>query len=184
MQGITQSKKVTNTFISTITHISVSLQSYTRKKDFHLTWKGKEGSKHLWAGDGREKKKVIIISFYFGAPHPPASPCLLLALSILLPHFRMGVHDWVNGSVSCKATAQKTRSFLLGLGYPALFLPNRRLCLHLSGVPLHLQVRCEFGSRIADISECSEGLKLGSSKTEVAFFKQSSFDFSSVSFVS
>lgn len=74
----------------------------------------------------KRKKKVIIISFYFGAPHPPASPCLLLALSILLPHFRMGVHDWVNGSVSCKATAQKTRSFLLGLGYPALFLPNRR----------------------------------------------------------
>lgn len=174
MQGITQSKKVTNTFISTITHISVSLQSYTRKKDFHLTWKGKEGSKHLWAGDGREKKKVIIISFYFGAPHPPASPCLLLALSILLPHFRMGVHDWVNGSVSCKATAQKTRSFLLGLGYPALFLPNRRcactwaecLCTYRCAVNLgHTR-------RVAAISECSEGLKLGFSKTEVAFFKQ------------
>lgn len=34
----------------------------------------------------------------------------------------MGVHDWVNGLVSCKVTAKKTRSFLPGLAYPALFL--------------------------------------------------------------
>ncbi len=107
-------------------HRCFSSKPYKRR-DFHLTWKGKEGSKHLWVRDGN---KVIIISFLFWCLHPPASPCLL-ALSILLPHFRMGVHGWVNGLVSCKVTAQKTRSFLPGLAYPALFFPNGRPCLHL-----------------------------------------------------
>ena len=114
-RGMTQSNKSNKHFhIYNYPHRCFSSKSYKRR-DFHLTWKGKEGSKHLRVGDGN---KVIIISFcfffYFGAPHPPASPCLLLALSIWLLHFRMGVHGWVNGLVSCKVTAQKTRSFLPG----------------------------------------------------------------------
>lgn len=52
-------KKATNTFISTITRTDGSLQSHTKKKKkeknyLHQAWKEKEGSKHLWAGDGNK----------------------------------------------------------------------------------------------------------------------------------
>ena len=127
MQGMTQSKKSNKHFhIYNYPHRCFSSKLYKRR-DFHLTWKGEEGSKHLRVGDGN--KVIIISSFLFWNPPillPP--PCLLLALSILLPHFRMGVHGWVNGLVSCKAAAQKTRSFLPDLAYPALFSPYTRLC--------------------------------------------------------
>lgn len=48
----------------------------------------------------------------------PLSASLPLTLSALLPHFRMGVHGWVNGLVSCNASALKMRPFLLELAPP------------------------------------------------------------------
>lgn len=129
MQGMTQSKKSNKHFHNYNYPHQCFSSKPNRRGDFHQTWKGKEGSKHLRAGDGN---KVILISFLFWCPHPPSSPCLLLAFSISLPYFRMGVHGPGNAWVSCKDTAQKTRYFLLGLAYPALFFQNGRLWMHLS----------------------------------------------------
>lgn len=68
MQGITQSKKVTNTFISTITHISVSLQSYTREKRFPSDMKGK-GRKQTSVGwRWKRKKRSLLLVFILVPP--------------------------------------------------------------------------------------------------------------------
>lgn len=115
---MTQSKKATNTFISTITHTNVSLQSHTREEIF--IWHERERKEANICRLQMEIKPLLVFILV-----PPSScSCILSALSILLPHFRMGVHDWVNGLVSCKAKAQKTRSFLPGLAYPTLFFPT------------------------------------------------------------
>lgn len=44
--------------------------------DFHQTWKRKEGSKHLWVGNGNKVIIIIRVFFNFGAPSP--SFCLPL----------------------------------------------------------------------------------------------------------
>lgn len=121
-------KKATNTFLSTITHIDVSLQSDTRMEI--SIWHERERKEANICGLEMEIKSLLLV-FYFGAPVPLPPPCLLLALNVLLPHFRMGVHGWVNGWISCKATELKITSFLPGLAYPSLFFPNGCLCLHL-----------------------------------------------------
>lgn len=126
MQRMTQSKKATNTFISTVTHTNVSLPSHTRGEIF--IWHERERKEANICRLEMEIKSLLVFILV-----PPSSCfCILLAFSISLPHFRMGVHDWVNGLVSCKATAQKTRSFLPGLAYSTLDFPKRQLCLHLS----------------------------------------------------
>ena len=74
-RGMTQSNKSNKHFhIYNYPHRCFSSKSYKRR-DFHLTWKGKEGSKHLRVGDGN---KVIIISFFFFLFWCPSSSCLPL----------------------------------------------------------------------------------------------------------
>lgn len=69
MQRMTQSKKATNTFISTVSHTNVSLPSHTRGEIF--IWHERE-RKEANICRLEMMNKVVIISFYFGAPHPPA----------------------------------------------------------------------------------------------------------------
>lgn len=124
-------RKATNTFVSTMTHTDVSLQIRTRGAI--SIWHERERKEANICGLEMEIKSLLLVFILV-----PPSSCLSLPLSILLPHFRMGVHGWVNGWVSCKATAHKTRSFLPGLAYPALFFPNGRLCTWASGQTRHI----------------------------------------------
>lgn len=78
MQGMTQSKKSTNTFKSTITRTDVSLQSHTR--DEISIWHGRQREEANICGLEMEIKSLLL--FYFGTPptpHPPASFSWLLA---------------------------------------------------------------------------------------------------------
>lgn len=73
-------KKINKHFqIYNYPHWCFSSKPYKRR-DFHLTWKAKGGSKHLRVGDGN--KVIIIILFWYPptpTPHPPASFSWLLA---------------------------------------------------------------------------------------------------------
>lgn len=94
-------------------------------------WHERERKEANICGLEMEIKSLLLV--FILVPPSPAFPCLFLALRISLPHFRMGVHGWMNGLVSCKATAKKMRSFLPELDYTALFFSNGRLSVHLSG---------------------------------------------------
>lgn len=61
-------------------------------------------------------------------PRPSASPCLLLVLSVLLPHFRMGVHGWIvlDGMVEILQSHRTAKYiFPAGVSRPCSAVSNR-----------------------------------------------------------
>lgn len=115
-------KKSTNTFKCTITR-TVSLQSLGAEEISIRRGRERKEANICELGMGIKSWLLLGFFFLFWRPLPILLPPPTSSFYILLPSFRMGVHDWLNGLVSCKATAWKTRSFLL-----TFLCPNGRKC--------------------------------------------------------